>query len=70
MLVRSDELGDELKQTRSLLLGSIHGGERLGRLAGRYCRPRDFIDPARDATGRRSLVKAESTSKDLRLLEA
>ena len=70
MLVRSDELGDELKQTRSLLFGSIHCGERLGRLAGRYCWPRDIIDSARDATGRRSLVKAEITSKDLRLLEA
>lgn len=68
MLVRSDELGDELEQTHALLFGLIHGGERLGRLAGRYCRPGDLKDSVRDATVKRSLVKAERASKDTTLL--
>jgi hypothetical protein len=70
MLVRSDELGDELKQTRSLLLSSIHGVDRLVRLAGRGCWSDYLKDSVRDASGRRSLVKTERTDKDLRLLQA
>ena len=70
MLVRSDELGDELELTRALLFGSIHGGERLGRKAGRYCRPRDLKDSVRGAIVRRSLMKAERAGKDSTLLRA
>lgn len=70
MLVRSDELGDELEQTRALLFRSIHGGERLGRLAGRFCRPRDLKDSVRGAIAGRSLMKAERANKDSTLVRA
>ena len=67
MLVRSDELGDELRQTRTLLFGSIHREERLGHLAARCCCLRNLRAGARIATGQRELVKAERTGEDTEL---
>ena len=63
MLVRSDELGDELKQARSLLTGSIHGEEGLRRLADRYCCPGDLRDAVRDMK-KQSMAVDERTDRD------
>jgi len=59
MLVPSDELGDELKQARSLLRGSMHGDEKLRQLADRYCCQSDMRDAVSD-------IRKQSTTVDER----
>ena len=63
MLVRSDEMGDELKQARGLLAGSLHGEERLRRLADRYCCLGDLKDAARES-GRHIVTVDERNGRD------
>jgi hypothetical protein len=44
VLVSSDEFGDELRDVRSMLFGSLGGEEKLRRLEDRYCSPRDAAE--------------------------